>query len=87
MLYINGKLEETVDAEGELLQNESDIYIGDYEFSDRPFSGLLDEVLLLNVALSEEDIKSLTNGYFISVIAVKHSSDKLTTTWGVIKQQ
>jgi hypothetical protein len=86
-IYINGQLEKAADASGDLLQNENDIYIGDYEFSDRHFSGLLDEVLLFNVALSEENIKSLMTGYFISVIAVKHSSDKLTTTWGVIKHQ
>ena len=85
-IYINGKLEKAVDASGELLKNENDIYIGDYQFSDRHFSGLLDEVLLFNVALSEEDISSLMNGYNSGVAAV-YSLDKLTTTWGVIKHQ
>ena len=86
-IYINGKLEKAVDASGELLKNENDIYIGDYQFSDRHFSGLLDEVLLFNVALSEEDISSLMSGFFNSVIAVKPSQDKNATTWGGIKYQ
>ena len=48
-----------------------------------PFAGIIDEVAIFNVALSETDIKSVMKGIEIA-LAVSPSS-KLTTAWGFIK--
>jgi hypothetical protein len=45
------------------------------------FKGDIDEVILLNVAITGDDVKSLMSGKWASVSPL----DKTATTWGVIK--
>ena len=45
------------------------------------FQGILDEVILCNVALSEDDVKSLMTGKWASL----EPSNKTASTWGDIK--
>ena len=47
--------------------------------------GVIDEVVLFNVALEEEDIQAIMNKGLSSMLAVSPSA-KLTTTWGEIKK-
>ena len=51
----------------------------------RYFKGLIDEVVIFNVALTEADIKSMTKGY-VSALAVSPAG-KLATTWAHIKSK
>ena len=53
--------------------------------ADTYFDGTIDDFAILNVALTEEDIKSLMNNglkFYAAVLAL----DKLTTTWGNLKR-
>jgi len=88
-IYIDGELENSGDFEGELTTTENPIHIAAYQFGnpigvDRAYTGLLDELILFNVALSQEDIRALMNNGFSGVLAVS-SAGKLTTTWGNLK--
>ena len=85
LLYINGEIEKTQAVSGDLMQNENAIYIAESEFYDRPFKGLLDEVALFNVPLSQEDIQHLMETGLLNTLAV-YSASKLSITWGRLKR-
>ena len=83
-IWIDGKMEAEVDF------NEKDGYgTGEGVFHvgrhyDRYTEGIIDDVALFNVALEEEDIEFLMeNG--VEVAAAVEPVNKLTTTWGRIK--
>ncbi len=83
-IWIDGKMEAETDF------NEKDGYgTGDGVFHvgrhyDRYTEGIIDDVALFNVALAEEDIEFLMeNG--VEVAAAVEPVNKLTTTWGRIK--
>lgn len=85
-IWIDGKMETEIDF------NKKDGYgTGDGVFHigrhyDRYTEGIIDEVALFNVALEEEDIKFLMENGLETAAAVE-PVNKLTTTWGRIKQQ
>jgi hypothetical protein len=89
-VYINGSKIGTLSASTKTLTEwkEEKIYIGT-SWSDLKHKGLLDEVGLLNIALSEGDIVNIMkNGLdrALSLTAVFPSA-KFTTTWADIKAQ
>jgi len=52
------------------------------------FSGIMDEIAVFDVALTEDDIKSIMNNGLakaLGMVAAVDSSGKLTTTWATIK--
>ncbi|MDD9972655.1 MAG: hypothetical protein OXU27_01550 [Candidatus Poribacteria bacterium] len=49
--------------------------------NSRGFDGLMDEFYMFARALSEDEIKEVMDGEFLSV----EPADKLTTTWGSLK--
>ena len=53
---------------------------------DQWFDGIIDEVAIFNVALTEDDIKSIMTRGLSSISAVSPSG-KLATNWGAIKIQ
>ena len=61
------------------------VFIGKAPWDGRAFNDLIDEVVIVNVVLSEEDIQAIMNKGLGSMLAVSQSG-KLTTTWGDIKQ-
>lgn len=71
-----GKADKTTDAE---------IRFGAYSKTGWDFTGVLDEVGVFNVALSENDIKSIMNNGLEEALAVT-AVGKLAETWGNIKQ-
>ena len=85
-IWIDGKMEAEADF------NTKDGYgTGDGVFHigrhyDRYTEGIIDEVALFNVALEEDDIKFLMENGLETAAAVE-PVNKLTTTWGRIKQQ
>lgn len=54
--------------------------------SNRYTTGIIDEVALFNVALDESDMQSIMNDGLATSTAVE-AADKLTTTWGNVKQR
>ena len=85
-IWIDGKMETEADF------NQKDGYgTGEGVFHigrhyDRYTTGIIDDVALFNVALEEEDIKALMDDGIETAAAVE-PVNKLTTTWGRIKQQ
>ena len=53
---------------------------------DRYTNGIIDEVALYNVALTEADINSIMSDGLVSVTNVE-AQGKLATTWGTIKKR
>ena len=85
-IWIDGKMEGEVDF------NQKDGYgTGDGVFHiarhfDRYTEGIIDDVALFNVALDEEDMNALMDNGVETAAAVE-PLNKLTTTWGRLKQQ
>ncbi|MBC8472894.1 MAG: LamG domain-containing protein [Planctomycetes bacterium] len=88
-IYINGMEKAKGDYSKDIIaSNYVDIgrYIWEDIGNDYYFNGLIDDVGIFNVALTEDDIKYImTKG--LSITSVVYPSGKLTTTWGNIKAQ
>lgn len=83
--YVDGK----VDIENKWGGNPGIIdpaRIGSWDGGGREWQGMLDEVIIFNVALAEEDIQSLMTNGLKKELSVEYSG-KLATTWGRIKAQ
>ena len=81
--YIDGKVTHEADGEGELSDNWGvQAAIGHHK-NGRWFDGLMDEFYIFSRALSEDEIKEVMDGEFLSV----EPADKLTTTWGNLKSR
>jgi len=86
-LYKNGELVATQKSDGVPWASQEKVYIGgDSGCGIRyVWSGLMDELLVFNVTLPIDDIKSLMRGY-TGAMAVS-SADKLAITWADIKSR
>ena len=77
--------EDTATAKPAFRASEQNWNIGGRQGSS--YTGIIDEVGVFNAALSDEDlIKIMENGLEHTAYAV-HPSEKLTTTWGKIKEK
>ena len=85
-LWVDGVQESEIDfnTDDGYGTSEGPFHIGRHY--DRYTTGIIDEVILFNVALDEADMESIMNDGIQSVTAVE-PVNKLTTTWGRIKQQ
>ena len=86
LVYINGDKVGTLSGDTKTLTEwrQEQIFIGT-SWNDDKHKGLIDEVGLFNVALSEGDIENImVDGMSAFVIAVD-PADKLAATWGDIK--
>lgn len=87
--YVNGKLASSESSDGSIIEvSDNPVRIGFDAGSngeDHWFNGLIDEVAISNVALTEDDIKDTMKG-FESVLAVS-PVEKLATAWGSIKRR
>jgi hypothetical protein len=84
-LYFDGEAVADDSQTGTLIQNDLPIHIGKGVERNYHFDGMIDEVGILNVALTEKDIQTIMNKGLSGATAVSPSS-KLTTTWADIKQ-
>ncbi len=86
VLYLNGEIDQKAPHAGEMMQNEKDLWFGASEFWDpRFFDGLMDDVALFNVALSQDDIKTLVKKGLAAELGVSLAG-KLATTWAQLKR-
>lgn len=86
-LYIDGEIDKTSPATGEMMVNDKDLWIGASEFyTPRFFNGLMDEAVLFNVPLSQDEIRDLVDVGLGSILAVSRANN-LSTTWGNMKVQ
>ncbi len=80
--YVNGELEGTQQAALEPTENTAPLSIGADSNANKPVIGLIDEVQILNAALSQDEIKRDMSG--LKPAAVE-ASGKLSATWGSVK--
>jgi hypothetical protein len=83
-LYFDGKAVADDSQTGTLIQNDLPIHIGKGVERNYHFDGIIDEVGIFNVALTENDIKTIMTKGLKGITAVSPSG-KLTTTWASIK--
>ena len=76
-LYLDGKLISEASQDGDL-GVETDLYIGGEKGSSGFFTGVLDSLRISNIARSDSEIGR---------VAAVGLSDKLTTSWGLLKQR
>lgn len=87
VLYIDGDVDKEQAATGDMMVNDKDVWIGASEFwTPRFFDGIMDEAVLFNVALSQDDIRTLMDKGLGNILAVSPAG-KLTTTWAGVKTQ
>ncbi len=86
-IYVNGDLQNSADAAGPPWASLEEVYIGaDPGCNNRcQWNGIMDEVVIFNVALSESEVKSLGSG--IEGALAVDAAGKTTTTWGSIKSK
>lgn len=84
-IWIDGKQEAELDYDTDSGYGNSDgvFHIGRH--FDRYTAGIIDEVALFNVALSESDMTSIMDDGLMTLTAVE-AGGKLTTTWGSLKK-
>ncbi len=87
-IYVNGKLQGSADAVGQPWDSFEAVYIGADAGCNEPngrchWGGIIDEIVIFNVPLSEDEIKSLGSG--IEGVFAIDAGGKITTIWGKLK--
>ena len=87
-IYIDGKVESELDlTKNQIDADSGPIYIGnDTCCAGRFADAIVDEVIILSVALAEDDVKLLAELGIEGALAV-HPTNKLPTTWGSLKRR
>lgn len=87
LLYVDGMFEKVTAGGDQVMNTETkttEVHIGHPLAHHTYANGLIDEVAIFNVALTEDDIKTIMTKGCKVAFAVEHT-DKLTTTWASIK--
>lgn len=85
MVYVNGELDLEIPVSGDININEgTSTWIGKKAGEAVFLHGILDEVAILNVGVSEAKLKRFMNE---GLSAAVEASDKLAISWGEIKSQ
>lgn len=87
-IYVNGELQDSQDAVGQPWDSHEAVYIGADAGCNEPngrchWAGLIDEIVMFNVPLSQDDVDSLKNG--IDGVFAVDAAGKIATTWGKLK--
>ena len=82
--YLNGTEVDSFESNLDISSGTGTLIFGSMQGADRFYNGILDEVVIFDVSLTEDNIESLNKG-MSSVLAVS-PSDKLATTWSSIKK-
>ncbi len=86
-VYIDGKLEASNAAAGAFKTGPK--YIGSRDDKQEAFTGLIDEIAFFNVALSDNDVKNITDNGLSAALgfAAVSPQAKLTTVWAKLKNK
>ena len=82
--YINGELDVTLPAQGNIVTTDQELRIGRGDPGGY-FTGIMDEVGLFKAALTEDQIKEIMEKGLQIALAIEPNG-KLSTMWGAIKQ-
>ena len=85
--YIDGVVEADAPFSGEPDLSPGPLNIGDCPGFPYPVKGIMDDVGLFNVALTEDEIRSIMNDGLRETATAVSISYKLVTVWGDIKAQ
>ena len=80
-IYLDGELDGKVARKGDIYKNDASVWIGKKAIESVWLDGTMDELRILNIAISEEQIREDMEGIVFAV----EVTGKLTTTWGRIK--
>ncbi len=80
-IYLDGEQDGQVDRKGDINENQASVWIGKKANESIWLDGMLDELRILNIAITEEQIQEDMEGIVFAV----EVTGKLTTTWGRIK--
>ena len=83
-IYANGEVETTVPASGEIPASDGELRIGRGDPAGY-FTGIIDEVGIFRVALSQDEIKEIMSDGLEAAILSVEPMGKLVETWGNIK--
>ena len=85
-VYLDGELKKEASPTGKIDPTPGPLHIGQEDaWAQEQFNGIIDEVAIFDVALTEDDINSIMTTGLRSITAVSPSS-KLTITWAGIKE-
>ena len=83
-IYLDGELEGEVPRKGDINKNDASVWIGKKAIESVWLDGTIDELRILNIAITQEQIqKDMEEGIVFAV----EVTGKLTTTWGRIKSE
>lgn len=87
-IYVDGELQNSADAGGQPWDSPEAVYIGADTGCNAGkgrchFGGIIDEIVIFNVPLSADEVKSLGSG--IEGVFAVDAAGKITTTWGKLK--
>ena len=86
-VYLNGVMDGSVDVTGDINENNDvPVWVGKKATEDVFLHGVMDEFAILNVGLTEDQVRSYTENGLIDASAV-NASDKLATCWGEIRSR
>ena len=81
-IYLDGELDGEVPRKGDINQNDASVWIGKKSIESVWIDGTIDELRILNIAISQEQIQEdMEEGIAFAV----EVTGKVTTTWGRIK--
>ena len=84
LVYLDGELDGEAPREGDINENEASVWIGKKANENIWLDGTMDELRILNIAISQEQIQEdMEEGIAFAV----EVTGKLTTTWGRIKSE
>ena len=83
-ISLQGVSVDTQAVNGDMVPDGLPLVVGDERPMNRLFEGVIDEVAVFNVALSEDDIKLVMEG--VSAVLSVQPSEKISTKWASIKQ-
>lgn len=80
-IYLDGELDGEVARKGDINENQASVWIGKKANENIWLDGTLDELRILNIAITEEQIQEDMEGIVFAV----EVTGKFTTTWSRIK--
>ena len=87
-VYLDGTLSGTRDLVFALPPRTTSVLIGSNPSNNRQFSGIIDELAIFSVALSQEDIERIVDeGILVATGAAVEPWGMLSITWGEMKQR
>jgi len=81
-VYLDGELDGSADCSGDINENDFSVWISKKADEANFFDGVMDDLAILNVALTEEQLKSYMEG---GVNLAVEPSGKLASSWGEIR--